>query len=52
MWHILCTHSTINYSKTFKEKETEMNRNKVEGQNSVLKGPYKMMKSLSKKLIS
>jgi len=47
----LYTHSTVNHSKTFKDKETGTHTNKVEGQNSALKGPYKRMKGMPKKMI-
>ena len=48
---VLCTHSTLNYQKSFINKETRTHTNKVEGQNSLLKDPWKKMKGLPKKLI-
>ena len=47
----ICMRSTFNHSKTFKDKETGTHANKVKGQNSLLKGPYKKLKGLPKKLI-
>ena len=41
----------MNHSKTFKDKETGTHTNKVEGVNSDLKGPYKRMRGLPKKII-
>lgn len=35
---VLCTYSTVNHCKSFKDKENETCANKVEGQNSALKG--------------